>query len=96
MQKECNYKEVDLKSYQELVRKLICFLCGTRPNIAFEIEQLSKRNLDPKINHLKAVKQVACYLKIIMHVELKYIAFLKQINKPKHQMPPNYIALLGI
>lgn len=31
-------------------------LCGTRPDIVFVVRQLSKRNTDLKIDHLKVAK----------------------------------------
>lgn len=46
--------------------------CGTRPVTAFVVKQLSKRNVDPRIGHLKAAKQVIYYLKDIIHLGLKY------------------------
>ena len=47
MQGEDDYEEVDLKIYQRLIGKLMYLSCGTRPDIAFVIGQLSKRNADP-------------------------------------------------
>lgn len=39
-----NYNETDLQEYQSLIGKLIYLAYGTRPDIAFIIEQLSKYN----------------------------------------------------
>lgn len=46
--------------------------CGNRPDIAFAIRQLSRRNVDPRVGHLKAVKQIVWYLKSIMHLGIIY------------------------
>lgn len=54
---------VDLTSYQRLVGKLIYLVCGTRPNIAFVVGQLSRHNSDPRSGHLRVAKQVLRYLK---------------------------------
>lgn len=62
MQDEDNYEEVDLKVYQCLIGKLMYLSCGTKPNISFVVGQLSKRNVDPRISHLKAAKRVVRYL----------------------------------
>ena len=37
--------------------------CGTRPDIAFVVGQLSRHNADPRIGHLRIAKQVLRYLK---------------------------------
>ena len=58
-----NYEETELLEYQQLIGKLMYFACGTRPDIAFAIGQLSKHNADPKKSHLKAAKRVVRYLK---------------------------------
>lgn len=48
--------------------------CGTRPDIVFAVEQLSKPNVDSKVGHLKAAKQVLRYLKKTMHLGITYRA----------------------
>lgn len=72
MQGEDDYKEVDLKIYQELIGKFIYLSCGTRPDILFVVRQLSKRNIDPRVRHLKAAKRVMQYLKDTMQLGLIY------------------------
>lgn len=67
-----DYKEVELKVYQQLIDKLMYLSCRTRPDISFIVRQLSKRNADPQTNHLKAAKQVMQYLKGTMYLELIY------------------------
>lgn len=67
-----NYKETNLKAYQLLIWKLMYLSCGIRPDIAFAMGQFSKRNADPRVGHLKAVKQVLRYLKGMMHLRITY------------------------
>ena len=58
-----NHQQADLTVYQRLIGKLIYLGCGTRPDIAFEVGQLSPHNADPWIGHLCIAKQVLHYLK---------------------------------
>lgn len=51
-----NYEETDIKAYQHLIRKLMYLSFSIRSSIAFIIRQLSKRNADSRVGHLKAVK----------------------------------------
>ena len=51
--------------------------CGTRPDIAFVVGQLSKQNANPRVGHLKVAKKVVRYLKDIMYLGLTYRAHLK-------------------
>lgn len=67
-----NYKEANLKTYQRLVRKLMYLLYKTRPEIAFVIGQLNRRNVNPCVGHLKATKRVIHYFKGTMHLGLTY------------------------
>lgn len=69
---EDNFKKVDLKIYQCLIGKLIYLSCGTRLNILFVIEQLSKYHADSRVGHFKAIKQVVRYLKETIHLDLIY------------------------
>lgn len=47
-------------------------LCRTRPKIAFAIGQLSKQNVDLRVDHLKAAKKILQYLKDTMHLGITY------------------------
>lgn len=76
MQGEDDYKKVDLKVYQWLIGKLMYLSYRTRPDISFVVGQLSKRNVDLRMGHLKAAKQVIRYLKGTMHLGLTYGAYL--------------------
>lgn len=72
MNKTDDYKETDHKAYQCLIDKLIYLSCGIRPNIAFGVRQLSKRNANPRVGHLKAAKCVIRYLKGMMQIRIIY------------------------
>lgn len=52
------YKEYDLHTYEQRIGKLIYLTCGTRPDIAFAIGQLSKHNTDLQKDYLRATKKV--------------------------------------
>lgn len=67
-----DYKETDLKAYQRLIGKLIYLSYGIRPDIAFGVRQLSKRNADLRVGHLKAAKRVIRYLKGTMQMGIIY------------------------
>lgn len=58
-------------------------LCGTQSDISFVVRQLSKRNADPRVGHLKAVKRVVRYLKGTIHLEPVYGAHPQSENKAK-------------
>lgn len=66
------YEEEDLRTDQQLMDKLIYLACGTRPDIAFAVGQLSKHNADPQKSYLRAVKRVLRYLKSTMNLRLVY------------------------
>lgn len=72
MSKPGDYEEVDIKSYQRLIGKLMYLLCSTRLDIAFAVNQLSKYNSDPRADHIKAAKKVVRYLKKMMYLRLVY------------------------
>lgn len=65
-----DYEKADLCIYQRLIEKLMYLVCGTRPDIAFVVGQLSKHNADPRKGHLQAAKRVVRYLKGTMEMGL--------------------------
>ena len=67
-----DYEETDLKAYQRLIGNLMYLSCSTRSDIAFAVGQLSRRNADPRVGHLKAAKRVVRYLKGTMHLGIIY------------------------
>ena len=58
-----NHLPTDLIAYQRLIGKLMYLACGTRPDIAFVVGQLSCHNSDPQIGHIRIAKQTLRYLK---------------------------------
>ena len=46
--------------------------CGTRPDIAFVMGQLSRHNLNPHIGYLNITKQVFHYLKDIITLSIEW------------------------
>lgn len=58
-----DYEETNLHIYQKLVRKLFYLSYGIRPDIVFEIKQLSRHNMDLRKKLLGAAKRVIRYLK---------------------------------
>lgn len=95
MQEEDDYEEADLKTYQRLVGKLMYLSCGTRPDIDFVVGQLSKRNSDPRMGHLKAAKRVLRYLKDTMHLGLNYGDILKSDGQTKAPVTSSPYGLVG-
>lgn len=86
-----DYKKVDIKPYQRLIGKSMYLFCGTRPDIAFAIGQLSKHNLDPRASHMKAAKKVVQYLKGTMHLRFVY----KSQPQSKTLTAPSSFELIG-
>lgn len=74
MNKTDNYEEIELMAYQYLIGKVIYLSFSIRPDIAFAVGQLSKQNADPRVDYLKVAKQVLCYLKGTMYLEITYRA----------------------
>lgn len=48
MSEHDDYEEADLRPYQRLIGKLMYLSCGTRPDIAFIVGQLSRHNAGPQ------------------------------------------------
>lgn len=53
-----DYNKIDIYTYQRLIGKLMYLACGTRLDIAFVVEQLSRYNANPRKRHLQATKRV--------------------------------------
>lgn len=66
------YKEKNLHTYYQLIEKLIYLKCGTKSDITFAVDQLSKHNTDPHKNHLQVAKKVISYLKSSINLGLVY------------------------
>lgn len=56
MHKEKNYKEANIKIYQELIGKLMYLSYSIKPDITFVVRQLNKYNADPNVEYLKTAK----------------------------------------
>ena len=67
-----DYDKTDIPTYQQLISKLMYLACGTRPNIAFAVGQLSRHNANPRKGHLQAAKRIVQYLKGTMNLGLIY------------------------
>lgn len=67
-----DYEETELHEYQRLIGKSMYPACGTRPDIAFAVGQLSKQKADPRKGRLKAAKRVVRYLKGTMQMGLMF------------------------
>lgn len=65
-------EETDIKAYQRLVGRLMYLACGTRPDIAFAVGQLSRHNSNSLVGHMKGAKQVLQYLKGTMNLGITY------------------------
>ena len=68
--------------------------CGTRPDIAFIVGQLSRHNADPRVGHLRAVKRVVRYLKGTMHLGLVFQRGMIGTSPNGHKHPSPF-GLLG-
>lgn len=61
--------------------------CGTRPDIAFAVGQLSKYNTNPRKGYLQIAKRVVRYLKGIIDLDL---IFGQEIaNRFPKKLPPH-------
>lgn len=67
-----DYEEADIKTFQRLIRKLMYLSYVAGPDIAFAVGQLSKRNADPRVGHLKVAKRVVQYRKWTMYLRIIY------------------------
>lgn len=81
-----DYEDVDLKTYQWLIGKLMYISYDTWLDTAFVVKQLNKPNIDPKVRYLKTAKKVIRYLKGILHLELTFGAHPKPEEKEKSKI----------
>jgi Reverse transcriptase (RNA-dependent DNA polymerase) len=58
--------------YQEAIGGLLYLSQGTRPDISYTVNMLSKFNKNPGRQHWEAVKRVMRYLKGTLHAKLKF------------------------
>lgn len=86
-----DYEEADFCTYQRLIGKLMYLSCGTRPDIAFVVGQLSRHNADPRKGHLQAAKRVVRYFRGTMEMGL---VFGQELSNRLPRDPPPY-GLIG-
>ncbi|XP_050916572.1 secreted RxLR effector protein 161-like [Lathyrus oleraceus] len=55
-------QDVNPTQYRRLIESL-CYLCNTRPNLAFSVSIVSRFTVRPNLSHLEAVKRILCYVK---------------------------------
>lgn len=65
-----NYEKANLRTYQQLIGKLMYLICSIRSDITFAVRQLSKYNADLRKRYLQTVKRVVGYLKDTMNIGL--------------------------
>lgn len=95
MQEADDYEEVEIKTYQRLIGKLMYLSYGTRPDIAFAVGQLSKHNADPQAGHMKAAKRIVRYLKGTIHLGLIYGSHPKDEGDTRAPNAPSPFGLIG-
>ena len=59
--------------------------CGTRPDIAFVVGQLSRHNSDPRMEYLRIVKQILRYLKGTITLGIEW-----ENNLARHRLGERY------
>ncbi|XP_058767589.1 secreted RxLR effector protein 161-like [Vicia villosa] len=64
-------QNVHLTQYIRLIGA-ICYLCNTRPNLAFNVAIASKFMERPKVSHLAAVKRILRYIKRSIGCEIVF------------------------
>lgn len=64
MNKSNNYNKVNLRDYQQLIKKFINFIYKIIPNIILVVRRLSKYNIDPKKLTSKQPKKLYAISKI--------------------------------
>lgn len=65
-------EECDVRSFQELIGKLMYLSVATRPDISFAMSYLSQFNKNPKRMHMTALKRVLRYLKGTINYKLEF------------------------
>lgn len=63
---------IDVKKYQKIIGSLMYLMLGTRPDIAFAVNQLAQFSSCPQKQHWTALKQILQYLKRSKHHGLIY------------------------
>ena len=69
------YKEserVDVRTYQELMGRLMYLSVHTRPDLSFALSCLSQFNTDPRAIHMTGLKRILRYLKGTINYQLQF------------------------
>ena len=67
-----DHQQADLTKYQRLIGKFIYLSYETQPDITFVVGQLSCHNSDLHVGYLYIAKQVFCYLKDIITLDIEW------------------------
>lgn len=67
-----DYNRTKLVTYQQQISKFMYLTDKTSPEIVFVVQKLNKHNIDPQKGYLKVARQVVCYLKRTIYLELVY------------------------
>lgn len=65
-----DYNSADLTASQRLIEKLMYLACSIWPDIFFVVGLLSQYNSDPRVGYFCIAKQVLCYLKETINLEI--------------------------
>lgn len=84
MQEANDYRKVEIKTYQRLIRKLNYLSYITKLGIAFVVSQLSKYNVGSQVKYTKATKKMMYYLKNTIYLGLIYSFYPKTKKIFKH------------
>ena len=80
--RKCNEDENPPQGYRELIGSLLYLANGTRPDIAFAVNQLSQYVTSPTLQHWTALKRILRYIQGTKSINLEF----KKFNAKKVQV----------